>query len=86
MRMRRTVLIVPLLFLCSAWGAVGQQADQSWEPFHEQKQQRDQSGQPLTNDSVVKLVKIGFTDDTLIAMVNNQPGRYSLGDDDVVAF
>jgi hypothetical protein len=44
-----------------------------------------QSGQPLTNDSIVKLVKAGLSEDTVVSIVNTQPGKYSLGADDIMA-
>ena len=39
---------------------------------------------PLTNDSVVKLVKAGLTEDVILSMVNLQPSRYSLTPDDLI--
>lgn len=39
----------------------------------------------LTNESVVKLVKAGLLEDTIVSMIETQPGKYSLGADDVVA-
>ncbi len=39
----------------------------------------------LTNESIVKLVKAGMTEDVVLGMVNTQPGQYSLGTEDVIA-
>jgi len=40
--------------------------------------------QPLTNDSIVKLVKAGLGDDLIVSLVQSQPGNYSLTPDDIV--
>lgn len=42
------------------------------------------AGRLLTNDSIVRLVKAGVDDDTILHMVDTQPGKYSLGVDDVL--
>lgn len=44
-----------------------------------------QAQEVLTNDSVVKLVKASLGEDLIVNMVNAQPGKYSLGTEDVVA-
>jgi hypothetical protein len=41
--------------------------------------------EPLTNESIVKLVKAGLSEDMIVSMVNAQPAKYSLGADDIVA-
>lgn len=41
--------------------------------------------EPLTNESIVKLVKAGLSEDMIVSMVNAQPGKYSLGADDIIA-
>jgi len=41
--------------------------------------------EPLTNETILKLVKAGIGEDTIVAMVNQQPGRYSLSADGLVA-
>ncbi len=41
--------------------------------------------QALNNEAIVKLVKAGLSEDLIVGMVNNQPGNYSLGADDVIA-
>lgn len=39
----------------------------------------------LTNDTVLKLVRAGIGEDSIVAMVNQQPGIYALSTDDLVA-
>jgi hypothetical protein len=39
----------------------------------------------LTNQSVLKLVKAGLSEDLIVQTVNSQPGRYALGADDILA-
>ena len=39
----------------------------------------------LTNESVVKLVKAGMGEDTIVGIVNSQPGRYSVSTDSLIA-
>ncbi|HLM99861.1 MAG TPA: hypothetical protein VK335_11290 [Bryobacteraceae bacterium] len=41
--------------------------------------------EPLTNDTIVKLVKAGISDDTIVGMVYQQVGKYALSADDVAA-
>jgi hypothetical protein len=41
--------------------------------------------EPLTNDSVKKLVRSGISEDLVVQTINTQPGNYSLGADDIVA-
>jgi hypothetical protein len=41
--------------------------------------------EPFTNDTILKLVKAGIGEDTIVGMVNQQPGRYSLNDSDVAS-
>lgn len=40
---------------------------------------------PLTNDSVIKLVKAGMGDDVIVNMINSQPATFTLGTDDLIA-
>jgi len=40
---------------------------------------------PLTNETILKLVKAGIGEDTIVGMVNQQPGKYSLSADGLVA-
>ena len=44
-----------------------------------------QSPDILTNESIVKLAKAGMGEDTIVGIVNSQPGRYSLGTDSLIA-
>ena len=39
----------------------------------------------LTNDTVLKLVRAGIGEDSILGMVNEQPGIYALSTDDLVA-
>ena len=41
--------------------------------------------EPLTNDSVVKMVKAGLTEEVILSMVRSQPARYVLTADELVA-
>ncbi len=34
--------------------------------------------EPLTNDSVVKMVKAGLSEDVIVSMVKTQPAKYTL--------
>jgi hypothetical protein len=86
---RTTLLVVLFLLLYPPLPAPGQQSGRSkftiiqgGERIQVQKQQ---PAQPLTNDSSIKLVKAGLGGDTIIKMVNTQPGKYSLGVEDIIA-
>jgi hypothetical protein len=41
--------------------------------------------EPLTNETILKLVKAGIGEETIVAMINQQPGKYALGADDLIA-
>jgi hypothetical protein len=41
--------------------------------------------QPLDNQSIVKLHSAGLSDDTILHLINTEPGRYSTGVNDVIA-
>ena len=41
--------------------------------------------QPLTNDSIIKMVKAGLSDDIVTSTIQSQPGKYSVGVDDLIA-
>jgi hypothetical protein len=41
--------------------------------------------EPLTNDSVVKLVKAGLSEDVILSMVKGQPAKYTVTPDDLIA-
>ncbi len=40
--------------------------------------------EPLTNDSIIKMVKGGLGEGLILTMIQNQPGRYSLSPDDLL--
>jgi hypothetical protein len=40
--------------------------------------------QPLNNDSITKMVKAGLGDDTIISMINSQPGNYAVDPDTII--
>jgi hypothetical protein len=89
--MRRATLLTLLLLLLPGRNASGQKSDgtrisvQGGEPAHDTVEKKEQPSQPLTNDSIVKLVKAGLGEDTIIKMVDTQPGEYSLGVEDIIA-
>ena len=39
----------------------------------------------LTNETFLKLVKAGIGEDTIVGMINQQPGKYGLSADDIIA-
>lgn len=39
---------------------------------------------PLTNESVIKLVKAGFKEKTIISIVNNRPGTFNLDPEELI--
>jgi len=41
--------------------------------------------QPLTNDSIEKMVKAGLGDDVIVSMIQSQPGNYDVTPDTLVA-
>jgi hypothetical protein len=41
--------------------------------------------EPLTNETIVRLAKAGIGVDTIVGMVNQQPGKYTLSADDIIA-
>ncbi|MGA7887568.1 MAG: hypothetical protein WCA44_17655 [Acidobacteriaceae bacterium] len=43
------------------------------------------SQQPLNNDAVVKMVKVGIDDATIVTMIQNSPGQYDLSTDALIA-
>jgi len=38
----------------------------------------------LTNDSILKMVKAGLSEDVVLSMVKSQPAKYALGPDQVI--
>jgi len=41
--------------------------------------------EPLTNESVVRLIKGGLSDEIVISMIKSQPAKYNLGTDQILA-
>lgn len=41
--------------------------------------------EPMTNDGVIKLVKSGLTEDLIINVIQQQPGTYAFGANDLIA-
>jgi len=41
--------------------------------------------QPLNNDSVIKLVKAGLSEDLIVSTINSQPGTYNTSTDGLIA-
>ena len=39
----------------------------------------------LTNDSIVKMLKAGLSEDIVLSSIHSQPGKYSTGADDLIA-
>jgi len=87
----RKLATAVLLLLCPMLAVLGQESGgakisaQGGETGQAPKKNNEQGAQPLTNDSIVKLVKAGLGQDTIISMVNTQAGKYSVGADDVIA-
>lgn len=86
--MRKDLSVALFLLLYPVWAVQGQQSGisiQGGETGQATVDKMEQPGQPLTNESILKLVKAGLGEDTIISMVNTQPGKYSLGADDIIA-
>src|SRR5688572_32668802 len=66
--MDRIVTAIFLCLLASATSVYAQQPSQA----------------PLTNDAVVKLVKAGFKDKTVIAIINNRPASFKLDTEQLI--
>jgi hypothetical protein len=81
--MKRNGFAVLVLLLCPLWNTSGQQS--GGLKVSVQGGEHVQPRQPLTNESIIGLVKIGFSDETIISMIQHEPGNYSLGVDDVIA-
>lgn len=84
--MKRAVSVFLLLFMFTCWNAVAQQSDNPdpWQGAINAEAKARPVG-ALTNESIVKLVRAGLDEGTIIAMVNTRAGNYSLGPDDVIA-
>lgn len=44
-----------------------------------------QAQEPLTNDSIIKMVKSGLSEDVILSMVRTQPARYTVTPDQLIA-
>lgn len=44
-----------------------------------------QAQEVLNNDSIIKMVKAGLTEDVILDVINAKPGQYSLNTDDLIA-
>jgi hypothetical protein len=83
--MRRTAFLVFLLLVWPVWLVFAQQSGRSKFTVIQPGETVQETGHTLTNDSIIKLVKAKLSEDTIITIVNTQPGKYSLGADDIVA-
>jgi len=89
--MRAATLITLLLLPCPVWAVLGQQSKgitvsvQGGESAYTPHRNNEKPPQGLTNDSIVKLVAAGLGEDTIIGIVNTQPGKYSVAADDIIA-
>jgi hypothetical protein len=68
--MKQNLIRLVLIAAACCAGATGSQAQQP-EP-------------PLTNAAVVKLVRAGFKEKTVIAIINNRPNRFNLDPDKLI--
>jgi hypothetical protein len=83
--MRKAMLVTLFLFVCSGWAIPGQKSDRFKISVQGTNENKGQPGQPLTNNSIVKLVKAGLSEETITSIVKTQPGQYSLVADDIIA-
>jgi hypothetical protein len=80
----RATLVTLLLLLCSGWAVPGQQSDRLKISVQGANEKKDQPGQALANDIIIQLVNAGLDDDTIVGIVNTQPGRYLLAAEDII--
>lgn len=45
----------------------------------------NKTGQPLSNNTILRLVKAGLGEARIVSIIQHEPGNYSLGVDDVIA-
>ena len=87
--MKRTLSVISFLLLCPVCLMPGQQSGmltiQGAEPARGTDETKERLGQPLNNYSIIKLVKAKLGEDIIISIINTQPGKYSLGVDDIIA-
>ena len=81
--MKKLAFLFLLLLVCPVRNAPGQLS--GGLKVSVQGAEKPQPRQPLTNESILGLVKIGFSDETIIAMIEHEPGSYSLAAADVIA-
>jgi hypothetical protein len=85
------VWLFVFLLPCSAWAALGQQSKdttvpvQGGESAHDPARNKEEAPQPLTNDSIVKLVKKGLPEDSIISLINTRSERFSFAADAIAA-
>ena len=85
--MKRTIFLVLSVLLCPVWAVQCQQSGKSKYTIQggeRVQEEKEQPGQPLTNESIIKLVKAGLGEAMIINIVNTQPGKYSLTADDIM--
>lgn len=82
--MTRALLPIVLMLLWTGGDSVAQQSENSGGS-QGAKEQKAHAGPWLNNDAIVKLVMAGFAEETIVNVVNTQPGTYSLGADDIIA-
>ncbi len=82
MRKLAFLCLLPLV-VCPLGNPLGQQS--GGPKVSVQGAERPQPPQALTNESIKGLVKMGFSDETIIAMIEHGPGNYHLTATDVVA-
>lgn len=85
--MKKTAYAALFLLLCQVWAILGQQSGISIQGGEagQAPKKGEQFVQPLTNEAIIRFVKAGLDEDTVISMVNTQPGKYSFGGDDITA-
>ncbi len=84
--MNRVLLVTLLLLLLPRGAVLCQQSDHVPAAAQASAQEKSKPNpQSLSNSSIVKLAQAGLGEDTIISLVNSEPGNYSLEVDDVAA-
>jgi hypothetical protein len=81
--MKKLASLCLLLFLCPPLNTPAQQSSDL--KVSVQGEEHIQPSHPLTNESIVGLVNIGFSDETIVNMIEHEPGNYCLAPADVIA-
>jgi hypothetical protein len=81
--MNKLAFLLLLLLACPVQNAAGQQS--GGLKVSVQGAIKPEWRQPLTNESIMGLVKMGFSDETILAMIEHEDGKYSLAPVDVIA-